>query len=162
MALSVKFTAPTDYNTDANTVLHLKCDRITYAINRLPSQLALPGVNTNGKPVEQIIDIGVSQEVFTLEGVVDLTETVVTGAEIMPSLTILANAIMRWWWPSSGMVDTTANFDFIKMEIILQGISTLTYYGSFKSANFVLTGGQDDRAIFNIQFARRRVDTDDG
>ncbi len=162
MAVSIKLTAPTDYTTDTNTVLHLKCDKITYSINRMPSVLSLPGVNTTGKPNIQVIDLGVAQEIFTLEGIVDLTATTVTGTEIHPSLTILANAIMRWWWPSSGMSDTTANFDFVKMDIMLQGISTATYYGVFKSANFVISGGQDDRWIFNIQFARRRMDTDDG
>lgn len=163
MPLSVSFTRPTGISTQLAT-LNLKVDRITYAINRLPSQLSLPGHSSGaapvlGRPRTTIIDLGVAQEIFTLEGVVDLSDDETNN---IPGMATLADAIMQWWTVMNTDIGAAnSNLRFITMTISLQGISSLTYYGTFKSANFVITGGQDDRWIFNIQFVRRRqVDAD--
>ena len=121
------------------TTYSLRADKIVHMFTRLPTQIPLPADNS-GNPQVFSLDLGMSIEQITLQGVVDTS-----GSGTNPSKANLEDVLRTWW----DYGDTPTSL--AKLTIA----SGQSYYGHFKSGEFTQEGALEDRWGLSLVFLVR-------
>lgn len=127
----------------SGTTFALRTDNVTHSFTRFPTQAPLPA-DSSGNPQVFSLDLGMSLEQLTLQGIVN-TVSAVSGD---PSKFNLETVCRNWW----AYGDTV----FVLPTITIS--SGQAYYCHLKSGEFRQIAAQEDRHEFSmILLVRQKV-----